>query len=324
LGYFNKDWITYLEVDASPVGTGAVLFQDNPKDKEDKKIIMFWIQSFTDIEERYSQVEKEALAIVLGCERFKTYLVGKPFFLITDNKAMEIILKNPRSKPPARIQRWNLRLMEYLYDIIHRPGNTNIAEFLSRNPIRSDSNNHLTKMAEEFVNFVEYTTKPSAIKIDEIIESTKTNKTIQMVIKCLQNNDFTDDRNILSYKNLRDELSVTNQGILLRDTIINPENLRAKATQLAHEGNQGLIKTKKLLRERIWFPGIDKSVEYLIENCAICQLKNNGNRNEELKISKFPELPWVHLEIVLFGPIPNNNELIAITDLHSRFPYVAS
>ena len=82
-----------------------MLFQENSNDKEDKNIIMFWSQSFTDIEERYSQDEKEALAIVLGCEKFKIYLVGKPFFLITDNKAMELILKNPRSKPPARILR---------------------------------------------------------------------------------------------------------------------------------------------------------------------------------------------------------------------------
>jgi hypothetical protein len=54
----------------------------------------------------------------------------------------------------------------------------------------------------------------------------------------LTNNDFTDDRNILSYKNVRDELSVSNQGIVFRDTrIIIPENLRAKTTQLAHEGH---------------------------------------------------------------------------------------
>ena len=42
LGYFNKDWKTYLEVDASSVGTGAVLFQEDPQDIEDEKIIMFW------------------------------------------------------------------------------------------------------------------------------------------------------------------------------------------------------------------------------------------------------------------------------------------
>ena len=190
--------------------------------------------------------------------------------------------------------------MEYHYDIIHRPGNTNIACFLSRNPIKSKLNQQITQLPEEFVNFVEYTTKPSAIKIDEIIEANKIDKTIQMVIKCLQNNDFPEDRNILAYKNIRNELSVSNQGILLRDTrIIIPESLRAKAAQLAHEGHQGLVKTKKLLRERIWFPGIDKSVEDLIENCSICQLNNNGNRSEKLKMSKFPELPWVHLEIDL-------------------------
>ena len=324
LGYFNKDWTTYLEVDASPVGTGAVLFQEDPQDSEDKKIIMFWSQSFTDIEERYSQIEKEALAIVLGCEKFKIYLVGKPFFLITDNKAMELILKNPKSKPPARILRWNLRLMEYHHDIIHRPGKTNIADFLSRNPIKSNLNNKITGMAEEFVNFIEYTTKPSAMKIEDIIVATKADKTIQMVIKCLQKNDFTNDKNILSYKNIKDELSVTNQGILLRDArIVIPENLRNKATQLAHEGHQGLIKTKKLLRGKIWFPGIDKNVENLIDNCSICQLNNNGNRREELNMSKFPDLPWMHLEMDLFGPLPNNNELLVITDLHSRFPYEA-
>ena len=96
---------------------------------------------------------------------------------------MEVIMKNPRSKPPARILRWNLKLMEYHYDIIHRPGHTNIADFLSRNPRKSESNHQITKLAEEFVNFVEYTTKPSAIKIDEIIEANKIDKTIRNFIR---------------------------------------------------------------------------------------------------------------------------------------------
>ena len=43
------------------------------------------------VEYRYSQTEKEALAIVLACEKFEIYLIGKPFTLITDNKACELI-----------------------------------------------------------------------------------------------------------------------------------------------------------------------------------------------------------------------------------------
>ena len=40
---------------------------------------MFWSQQFSDIECRYSQVEREALAIVLACEKFQIYLIGKHF-----------------------------------------------------------------------------------------------------------------------------------------------------------------------------------------------------------------------------------------------------
>jgi hypothetical protein len=193
LGYFQKDWSTFLEVDASPVGTEAVLFQQDPKDPENKKVIMFWSQLFTDIEQRYSQTEKEALAIVLGCDKFQTYLIGKPFTIITDNKAMELILKNPKSKPPARILRWNLRLMEFNLDIIHRPGCTYVADFLSRNPLKFEKVNQVTKTAEDFINFTEYINKPNAIKIEEIVNETKLDKTIQLFIKSIIENNFIED-----------------------------------------------------------------------------------------------------------------------------------
>jgi hypothetical protein len=73
LGYFNKDWHTILEVDASLVGAAGILMQQNPNDPNDRKIISFWSQVFNDVETRYSQVEKEALAVVLACEKFRLY-----------------------------------------------------------------------------------------------------------------------------------------------------------------------------------------------------------------------------------------------------------
>jgi hypothetical protein len=58
-------------------------------------------------------VEREALCVVWACERLKLYLVGKEFDLITDNKAVELIFGNPKSKPSARIERWSLRLIPF-------------------------------------------------------------------------------------------------------------------------------------------------------------------------------------------------------------------
>ncbi len=49
-------------------------------------------------------------------------VLGNNFELEVDNKALELILKNPLSKPPARIQRWLLRLSPYSYTVKHIPG----------------------------------------------------------------------------------------------------------------------------------------------------------------------------------------------------------
>jgi hypothetical protein len=67
--------IAYLCVDASPVGLGAVLSQKNPVETDIKQIIAYASRTLSDTETRYSQNEKEALAIIYGCENF-TYTLG--------------------------------------------------------------------------------------------------------------------------------------------------------------------------------------------------------------------------------------------------------
>ena len=64
-------------------------------------------------------IEKEALAVVWGCERFSLYLLGpESFQLVTDFKALEFIY-GPKSKPSARVERWVLCLMAFKYTVRH-------------------------------------------------------------------------------------------------------------------------------------------------------------------------------------------------------------
>ncbi len=76
--YFNKEWDTVLEVVAGPEGVGAVLYQVEPKKPQSKHIVTFWSTAFSNVEQRYSQIE-EAPDVVLAFEKLRIYLVGKKF-----------------------------------------------------------------------------------------------------------------------------------------------------------------------------------------------------------------------------------------------------
>lgn len=78
-----------------------------------------------------------------------------------------------------------------------------------------------------------------------------------------------------SYAHVKDE-SCTYDELLVRGTrIVVPRILRDKVVRLAHEGHQGVVKTKYRLRSKVWWPGMDKDAENVCKVCHGCQVTSS-------------------------------------------------
>ena len=321
MGYFDTKNESELIVDASPVGLSAILTQKLPGENASSKIIAYASRALTPTEQRYCQTEKEALAIVWGIEYFHLYLYGAPFTLYTDHKALELIFANPLSKPSARIERWLLRLQEYDFNVLYTAGNKNPADFLSRHPTESRKSKH--NIAEEYINFVITAAVPHKMNVEEIIQATDKDEALIALKKAVTSGSW-DDPKVKPYRMLKDEITIDhNNKILLRGTrIIIPASLQKRTIQIAHEGHQGQARTKALLRETVWFPGMDEQVRTELEHCLACQATAQPNHPEPIKTAPMPNRPWDKVKIDFYGPLPTGQYILVVIDCYSRFPEI--
>ena len=189
-------------------------------------------------------------------------------------------------------------------------------------------------VADAYVNFLTDHAVPKAMTLFEIQEATKNDPTLQRLAEIIGTNKWdsiskiTDERvNITELKlfsKLKHELTLNeHSNVILRDTrLVMPHSLRKKLIKISHEGHQGLAKTKRLLRTKIWFPQIDKMVEEMIAKCIPCQATGPPNRPEPLQMNVLPPSPWHTVHIDFCGPFPTGEYLLVVIDAYSRFPEV--
>ena len=259
--YFSLEKQTELIVDASPIGLGAILAQKD--ENGELRIIAMASRALTPTEQRYSQIERESLAIAWGIKHFHLYLFANNFTVVTDHRRLVHLFNDTHSKPSTRIQRWMMNIQEYDF-IVLRTGKW--YEVIKDNP------EHESELRRLYL--------------------------------------------------LRNELSAHELDLLLRgNRIIIPTSLRMRIIHIAHEGHQGLVRTKSLLRQKVWFSGIDALVQKVVGECPQCQLVTVENVRKPLKMSKIPDGPWIELSCDLMD-LPNGKYVLILVDDYSRYPLV--
>lgn len=319
LSYFDPNLRTEITVDASPVGIAAVLCQYDPKTPHEKKIVMYASRSLTKVEQKYGQVEREALAVVWACEKFHLYVYAKEFDIITDNKAVELIFGNVRSKPKARIERWCLRLLPYKFVVKHKAGAFNIADYMSRNPT-GPANDSCEKFTESYINMVSNLAVPSAIGRADLVQATKDDVQLVEVMKMIQGKPY---KKVDSFEKLKAELSATKDGLILRgNRVVIPEVYQKRVIKIAHGGHMGIVKTKQLVRSHVWFSSIDKQIEDLVKSCHNCQINSDTTKFEPSCPTELPDGPWDLVSVDFYGPLSCGKYLLVLVCEYARYPLV--
>ena len=92
---------------------------------------------------------------------------------------------------------------------------------------------------------------------------------------------------------------------------------------LAHEGQQGIVKIKELIRSKVWFPKMNDKVETAVRQCFAYQCTYNGNPHlEPMHMSGMPTLekgPWRKLRVDFLGPLSSGEELVVLVDEYSTY-----
>ncbi|UYV85062.1 K02A2.6-like, partial [Cordylochernes scorpioides] len=287
LGHFDYSSPTEIHTDASNYGIGAVLVQIQ-KGKE--RAIAYASRTLNKAEKNYSTTERECLAIIWAINKFRPYVFGQPFTIVTDHHSL-CWLTNLKD-PCGRLARWALRLQEFDVTVVYKSGRKHQdADCLSRSPLEYSED-----MEEDI---------PSIVTLQNFSEEQMNDQAIRKIADKLQsspNNSFVKIDNTLYRKNY----DPMGKPWLL----VVPRHLRQELLKNFHDsptaGHLGFTKTYDRIRKKYYWPGIYRTVRRYVAHCSDCQRRKHQ-----------PQLPSGHLQPI---PVPEVAFEKVGMDLLGRFP----
>ncbi|XP_064463440.1 uncharacterized protein K02A2.6-like [Ornithodoros turicata] len=294
LSYFDANCPVTLSVDASSYGLGAVLLQnDHP--------VAYASVSLTETQQRYSQIEKELLAVVFAAEHFHYFTYGRVVEVQTDHKPLVGLSQKPFDSISPRLQRLLLRLQHYQAQLVYVPGkDLAVADALSRAPLQEVTREASCEVPASLCLLVQ----ASSLTLDAIRGATAKDETLQQVVRyCQQGWPLCRKQVELGaklYWDCRDELHVK-EGLLCRGRrLVIPKSCREHTLNRLHEGHRGMVASKIRAREALYWPGMSRDIESKVQQCTTCQVNYRSNPQETLLSVPLPSLPWQKLALDFF------------------------
>ncbi|XP_030039241.2 uncharacterized protein K02A2.6 [Manduca sexta] len=276
LAHFEPTAQLLVAVDAGPYGLGAVLSQRD--DAGIERPLAYASRSLSTSERNYSQIQKEATAIIFGVKRFHQYLYGRadPFILKTDHRPLVSIFNTKTGIPVTtalRLQRYAIILSAYNYIVQYVPCHNNqVADYFSRAPLKGAAADSVDSDIDTYYALKFLDASTPAVTFSEVVQMTERDRTLKTVIKYMKHGWPRKIKcaSILPYFQCKSDLQVENECLFRGHRMVIPSSLRDKMLQELHESHLGIVKTKSNARSRMWWPSIDKDIERWIGSCETC------------------------------------------------------
>ena len=349
LGYPNPGNQYILDTDASNVGVGAVLSQ-NQNGRE--TVVAYYSKTLSPAEQNYCVTRKELLAVVKAVKHFRPYLYGQRFLLRTDHASLRWLCR--RREPSAQVARWLEILSEFTYQLEHRPGAKHgNADGLSRQACPEDCR-QCTRIEERDggpskqammkgdPNKVAAIKLPGERNFRQLVQSQmEGNQAVARMYWAVKNDqEFTEETLTLGNNKLRilhrrrEAMRLSTNGVLEIRLITNGHSRwctlcpRADRNRVIWETHRlahaGVHKTTKRVLLNWYWPGLSADIRRLIKTCEVCQVaKTGGNHATKSRHRLYAGRPWQKLAVDLVGPMPEtekgNKWILVISDHFSRW-----
>lgn len=337
---YSDEWETYLSVDASGLGIGAILSQRHVK-QDRWEIVACWSRKMTPHEKGYLiPTEMECLAIMAALVHWEYWLECTPSIKIhSDHQALQWLLDQDRDASPARVRRWQLLLQRFDYDVSYVSGRKMEGpDALSRSfsgVQNCDEESTLTvlvsRLGEEvnsgeelFDITTEQASCPEVVAIRHWLIHGALPKVWTGEGGRRSTLQYHLTRKVGGFLERNGVLWIIRKGDKLQENrrLVVPVSIRRTLVYAQHDlptgGHRGWEKTYQALKLRYWWPGMRGDVQGYVESCPVCQrVKGKWPIPGDLSpLAVTKPFEYVHLDLI--GPLPptiqGNRYILSVVD----------